>query len=1018
MTPIKQIRINSLDIFVDEQLQSLRLTSLLQSQDFSIRFISRLNTSTDPNLMIVATQQTLDNPGFVSQIAKFKQKSNNKLFLVCFLLSGKAPPGQVKPLVDAFISPPFEPDELKSRFQALFNFFFNPTLNHPNTTQYFQQFQKKSPFPCISLDQNGRIVDCNKGWEEQTGFSQAESIGTPFNSFIPPDQAFYFDEKGVALINAGSVLIDDLVIINKQKKYIPVFAEARVEYSTKHIFIQSHWVFYTNDAVQKISVTKTRYKTIIENCPISILFIRDNKFVYANPSGLKLLGYTATQIEGLDVSKTISPKDFELIQKYITNIDKTTDSRLLKLSVLQPNGKPISIESIIVPIVLNDGPATLMMSCDVTQVMQSKQALIVKEELLNLVFNSVPSLLIIVDCHGRVVDLNQSCMTLMNKNKKELIDLTLGDMFLCIHPSDGTACGLNPECKHCTLLNRIQQAFLNNKFCSNEEYSFTFIQNQSVRTLDCLLSVSPINLGVKKLALVSMVDISSQKQSLKALDETHRIYKSFLDSSTDMAFIKSSDLRYLLVNRQQQEYFNKKEEDIIGKTDAELLFEGNKESLETDLKVLETKKMITYNIALNGKIYQAQKFPVYIDEQTLSIGGFARDITDQVNAIETIKSNKNQLESLFRITHHETKSIQELMDYTLGEALKLTKSTFGLIYLYDEDKRVFTLNVWSKSTQTICSISEVQITNLLKKTEILKETVHHRKPIIINDYSKQYPHKNNDLKIKQQLLRLLSVPVFYDRKIVAIVGMANKKNNYTQTDVLQLSLLMDSVWKIVRRKESDVILHNTMNRLRGAVESTIQVLVNAVEARDPYTAGHQRRVGNLAQAIATECHLTANQIDGVRMAGIIHDIGKISIPAEILTKPTTLTSIEYSLIKEHSQNGYNILKNIESAWPLAQMVLEHHERLDGSGYPQGLEGDNVLFESRILAVADVVESMASHRPYRPALGIEVALDEIEKNSGILYDPVVVKACLKLFRKKKFSFEDTSLNMPPMRAYKL
>jgi putative nucleotidyltransferase with HDIG domain len=174
-----------------------------------------------------------------------------------------------------------------------------------------------------------------------------------------------------------------------------------------------------------------------------------------------------------------------------------------------------------------------------------------------------------------------------------------------------------------------------------------------------------------------------------------------------------------------------------------------------------------------------------------------------------------------------------------------------------------------------------------------------------------------------------------------------------------------------------------------------------VETRDPYTAGHQRRVADLARAIAAEMNLKSEQLDSVRMASMIHDIGKISIPSEILTKPTHLTDLEFNLIKTHSDSGYNILKDIEFPWPVANIVLQHHERMDGSGYPQGLKGSDILLEARIIAVADVVEAISSHRPYRPALGIEAALEEIEKNKGILYDNTVTDACLRLFREKSY-----------------
>jgi PAS domain S-box-containing protein len=224
-----------------------------------------------------------------------------------------------------------------------------------------------------------------------------------------------------------------------------------------------------------------------------------------------------------------------------------------------------------------------------------------------------------------------------------------------------------------------------------------------------------------------------------------------------------------------------------------------------------------------------------------------------------------------------------------------------------------------------------------------------------------------------------------------------RDNNFKPTRILTVTR------DITKRKQVEERLKETLDRLRKAVETTIHVLVSALESRDPYTAGHQSRSADLARAIAKEMGLSQDKIDGLLMAGSIHDIGKLSIPAEILSKPTKLTEIEFSLIKVHSQSGYEMLKDVESPWPLAEIVYQHHERMNGSGYPRNLKGDEIIIEARIMAVADVVEAMASHRPYRAALGIETALEEIEKNKGIIYDNAVVDACLKLFREKGYQF---------------
>jgi PAS domain S-box-containing protein len=209
---------------------------------------------------------------------------------------------------------------------------------------------------------------------------------------------------------------------------------------------------------------------------------------------------------------------------------------------------------------------------------------------------------------------------------------------------------------------------------------------------------------------------------------------------------------------------------------------------------------------------------------------------------------------------------------------------------------------------------------------------------------------------------------------------------------------------ITERKEAEKERQASAAKLEQILLQTIEAIAATVEARDPYTAGHQQRVAELASAIAREMGLSDEVIHGISLAASIHDLGKIRIPAEILSKPGKLNPIEYELIKGHSQTGYDIIKDIQFPLPIAQMVWEHHERLDGSGYPQGLKDGQILPEAKILAVADVVEAMSSHRPYRPGLGLDAALDEITKNRGVLYDPKVVDSCLALFRENTFHFE--------------
>jgi HD-GYP domain-containing protein (c-di-GMP phosphodiesterase class II) len=209
--------------------------------------------------------------------------------------------------------------------------------------------------------------------------------------------------------------------------------------------------------------------------------------------------------------------------------------------------------------------------------------------------------------------------------------------------------------------------------------------------------------------------------------------------------------------------------------------------------------------------------------------------------------------------------------------------------------------------------------------------------------------------------------------------------------------------EVENREQVQQELLASLERLKRVMGGTVLAIAMTVEKRDPYTSGHQRRVAELARAIGREMGLCADRLEGLAIAASIHDIGKISLPAEILSKPSRLNALEMSLIQGHAQAGFDILQSVEFPWPVARIVLQHHERLNGSGYPQGLSGEGILQEARIMGVADVVETMSSHRPYRPAMGLDKAMEEISRQKGTLYDPEAVEACVALIGQKRFEF---------------
>ncbi len=269
--------------------------------------------------------------------------------------------------------------------------------------------------------------------------------------------------------------------------------------------------------------------------------------------------------------------------------------------------------------------------------------------------------------------------------------------------------------------------------------------------------------------------------------------------------------------------------------------------------------------------------------------------------------------------------------------------------------------------------------------------------LVMPESSGAYAHAKEQLATQGRTGNFL-MNVKRNDGMVTTLGIQYVKGRFLN-ETVSIGMAQD----VSERERDKAEIQRYIKSLEHATEATLQSVAVIVEKRDPYTAGHERRVGELAAAIGKEMGLSEHQIKGLRLAGFVHDVGKIAVPAELLAKPTRLTDIEMALIRVHAQAGYDVLKGVEFPWPIAEVALQHHERLDGSGYPNGLKGDEILLESRIMSVADVVESMFSHRPYRPGLGIDAALAEIEQFKGSRYDAQVVAACNTLFLERGYKF---------------
>jgi PAS domain S-box-containing protein/putative nucleotidyltransferase with HDIG domain len=340
------------------------------------------------------------------------------------------------------------------------------------------------------------------------------------------------------------------------------------------------------------------------------------------------------------------------------------------------------------------------------------------------------------------------------------------------------------------------------------------------------------------------------------------------------------------------------------------------------------------------------------------------NITERKETEKKLKENKERYEILFKHINDGIFVYTKNPDNTPGKLIEVNEAACKLLEYTKEELLNLAPYDYVKSDKTRVSSGKACLQALSNKNKVIAE--------------KKYIAKSG-----REIFVEASSQLFEYRNKPIVITMAR--------DIRQ-------------RKKTEDELQRSYYSLQKAMNSTITTMASLVELKDPYTAGHQVRVSKLACAIANELGLSVDQIDGIRASGLVHDIGKISIPSEILSKPGILNDTEFTMIKTHPSVGYEILKKIEFPWPVAQTVQQHHERLDGSGYPYGLSGDDINIEARIISIADIVEAMATHRPYRPALGINKALEEIIQYKGILYDPQAVDACIHLFNVKGFQFE--------------
>jgi len=517
-------------------------------------------------------------------------------------------------------------------------------------------------------------------------------------------------------------------------------------------------------------------------------------------------------------------------------------------------------------------------------------------------------------------------------------------------------------------------------------YEFRAIRKDgSVRWI--LGTVAPAMLAGERAVYGSYMDVTEQRETLRRLQELETLEASILDA-LPVAVIVLRERKILFANRAVEAVFGWKPEELQGRG-TRILYRSEEEYEEIGrhfYPVLERQRTHSEEYPCRHRdghdiLCFVSTSRIGTDLQEKGIVATYEDITLRKRAEEALKGSEERLRAILQGSPTPTfvidrghrvigwnRALEVLTGVRSGEVVDTENHS---VALYGE-KRPTVADLLVDGAVDLSAEIRKWYGTRYRRSALLEEAFEATGPFT-------FPGR------EPRWLHFTSAAVRDGGG--TLVGAVE-----TMTDVSAL-----------KRAEEELQL--TVERLRKATAGIIRAIDRIVETRDPYTAGHQHEVARLASALAQEMALPADTVEAIYVAASIHDLGKIYVPAEILSKPGHISDIERGIIRTHPQVGYDILKSIDFPWPIAEIVLQHHERLDGSGYPRGLRDGDIRIEARILGLSDVVESMGSHRPYRPTLGMERALAEIRKNRGTLYDPEVVDACLRLFEEGRFAFEE-------------
>ena len=802
----------------------------------------------------------------------------------------------------------------------------------------------------IIVAQDGLIKFANPNAAGMVGYSKEELSSMSFLDFIHPDDRQMVIDRHLRRLK-GEVFeqVYPFRVVRKdgQEGWVEIQA-VKIDWEGRPATLN----FLTEITERKLAEealrqSEAKYRAILEEMDEAYYELdAKGNYTFFNDVVCRQSGYSREELLGLNYKAYTPPEERRRIVEAYSSVFNTGIPRhWVPMSNIRKDGSRIYLEDSIYPLRNQKGEIIGLrgLSRDVTDRVKAEKDTQQRAALLDSAYDSI----IAYDLDGKIIYANQTSCSIRGFSRDEMLAMNMRQL-VPIEELPGL------EERHRRLL---EQRELSSEAIHIRKDGSTFIVDTHLRLVE---------LAGDKLVIAIQRDITLRKQMENQLVESEQRYRSLFQHNPAMVYALDRQGRYTSVNTAALRISGYSEEDIGKMGFANVMAP----------EYLETVKR-NYARALNGEpqSYEAVMIakdgrridihitgtPIIIDGEIIGVYGIAEDITE-----------RKQMERLLRESEEKYRTVVENMH--------------DVLYRTDNEG--------------IITLVSPAITRLLG-VESVEQVIGKN---LARDIYANPEERARILELIKAKGEVIDLEVNLRRADGQIITVAANSHIYRDAEG-QPAGIEGVIRDITERKKAEEELRSALERLGSSLESTIGAIAMMSELRDPYTAGHQRRVTHLALAIADELGLPDDRKQSLRVAGLLHDVGKIYVPSEILSKPGKLTDLEMGLARAHAAASYDVIAAIKFPWPIADIVVQHHERMDGSGYPAGLKGDDIVLEARIIAVADVVEAMISHRPYRPALGVDKALAEITANRGRLYDERAVDACIKLLTEKGFKFPD-------------